>query len=83
MCSTPRKLMNLFLSRHSIRSLLMVIKVPHGWRTSQTTMRKNKFFKDVKHYFWDDPHGHRLKHYFEEDLPKLVVPDLQTFANDH
>nr|GEU63173.1 reverse transcriptase domain-containing protein [Tanacetum cinerariifolium] len=27
--------------------------------------------------------GHRLKHYFGKDLPKLVVPDLQTFANDH
>nr|GEY75861.1 reverse transcriptase domain-containing protein [Tanacetum cinerariifolium] len=27
--------------------------------------------------------GHRLKHYFEEDVPKLVVPDLQTFARDH
>nr|GFB22079.1 reverse transcriptase domain-containing protein [Tanacetum cinerariifolium] len=27
--------------------------------------------------------GHRLKHYFGEDLPKLVVPDLQTFTNDH
>nr|GEW77243.1 retrovirus-related Pol polyprotein from transposon TNT 1-94 [Tanacetum cinerariifolium] len=27
--------------------------------------------------------GHRLKHYFGEDLPKLVVPDLQAFANDH
>nr|GFB49920.1 reverse transcriptase domain-containing protein [Tanacetum cinerariifolium] len=27
--------------------------------------------------------GHRLKHYFGEDLPKLVVSDLQTFANDH
>nr|GFC62824.1 reverse transcriptase domain-containing protein [Tanacetum cinerariifolium] len=27
--------------------------------------------------------GHRLKHYFGEDLPKLVVPDLQTFVNDH
>nr|GEY36480.1 reverse transcriptase domain-containing protein [Tanacetum cinerariifolium] len=26
--------------------------------------------------------GHRLKHYFGEDIPKLVVPDLQTFAND-
>nr|GEZ35989.1 reverse transcriptase domain-containing protein [Tanacetum cinerariifolium] len=23
--------------------------------------------------------GHRLKHYFGEDIPKLVVPDLQTF----
>nr|GEW30209.1 reverse transcriptase domain-containing protein [Tanacetum cinerariifolium] len=23
--------------------------------------------------------GHRLKHYFREDVPKLVVPDLQTF----
>nr|GEV72824.1 retrovirus-related Pol polyprotein from transposon TNT 1-94 [Tanacetum cinerariifolium] len=23
--------------------------------------------------------GHRLKHYFGEDVPKLVVPDLQTF----
>nr|GEV44200.1 reverse transcriptase domain-containing protein [Tanacetum cinerariifolium] len=27
--------------------------------------------------------GHHLKHYFGEDVPKLVVPDLQTFANDH
>nr|GEV66665.1 reverse transcriptase domain-containing protein [Tanacetum cinerariifolium] len=27
--------------------------------------------------------GHRLKHYFGEDVPKLVVPDLQTFLRDH
>nr|GEX82807.1 reverse transcriptase domain-containing protein [Tanacetum cinerariifolium] len=27
--------------------------------------------------------GHRLKHYFGEDIPKLVVPDLQTFSIDH
>nr|GEU49868.1 reverse transcriptase domain-containing protein [Tanacetum cinerariifolium] len=27
--------------------------------------------------------GHCLKHYFGEDVPKLVVPDLQTFARDH
>nr|GEU91303.1 reverse transcriptase domain-containing protein [Tanacetum cinerariifolium] len=27
--------------------------------------------------------GHRLKHYFGEDVPKLVVLDLQTFAKDH
>nr|GEY28560.1 reverse transcriptase domain-containing protein [Tanacetum cinerariifolium] len=27
--------------------------------------------------------GHRLKHYFREDVPKLVVPDLQTFLKDH
>nr|GEZ28102.1 reverse transcriptase domain-containing protein [Tanacetum cinerariifolium] len=27
--------------------------------------------------------GHRLKHYFGEDVPKLVVPDLQTFAREH
>nr|GFC06873.1 reverse transcriptase domain-containing protein [Tanacetum cinerariifolium] len=27
--------------------------------------------------------GHRLKHYFGEDLPKLVVHDLQTFTNDN
>nr|GEW47320.1 reverse transcriptase domain-containing protein [Tanacetum cinerariifolium] len=26
--------------------------------------------------------GHRLKHYFGEDIPKMVVLDLQTFAND-
>nr|GFB44435.1 reverse transcriptase domain-containing protein [Tanacetum cinerariifolium] len=26
---------------------------------------------------------HRLKHYFGEDVPKLVVPDLQTFPRDH
>nr|GFA22015.1 reverse transcriptase domain-containing protein [Tanacetum cinerariifolium] len=27
--------------------------------------------------------GHRLKHYLGEDVPKLVVPDLQTFSRDH
>nr|GEV05872.1 reverse transcriptase domain-containing protein [Tanacetum cinerariifolium] len=27
--------------------------------------------------------GHRLKHYFEEDVPEMVVPDLQTFPKDH
>nr|GEX69896.1 reverse transcriptase domain-containing protein [Tanacetum cinerariifolium]GEX69916.1 reverse transcriptase domain-containing protein [Tanacetum cinerariifolium] len=26
--------------------------------------------------------GHRLKHYFGGDIPKLVVPDLQTFPMD-
>nr|GEU41755.1 hypothetical protein [Tanacetum cinerariifolium] len=27
--------------------------------------------------------GHRLKHYFGGDIPKLVVPDLQTFPMDN
>nr|GEY30618.1 reverse transcriptase domain-containing protein [Tanacetum cinerariifolium] len=27
--------------------------------------------------------GHRLKHYLGEDVPKLVVPDLQTFPKDY
>nr|GEW87529.1 reverse transcriptase domain-containing protein [Tanacetum cinerariifolium] len=27
--------------------------------------------------------GHRLKHYFGEDVPKMVVFDLQTFPKDH
>nr|GEX49224.1 hypothetical protein [Tanacetum cinerariifolium] len=27
--------------------------------------------------------GHRPKHYFGEDVPKLVVLDLQTFSRDH
>nr|GEV45480.1 reverse transcriptase domain-containing protein [Tanacetum cinerariifolium] len=26
--------------------------------------------------------GHRLKHYFGEDIPKMVVPGLQTFPKD-
>nr|GFC63673.1 reverse transcriptase domain-containing protein [Tanacetum cinerariifolium] len=26
--------------------------------------------------------GHRLKRYFGEDIPKMVVPDLQTFPKD-
>nr|GEU58500.1 reverse transcriptase domain-containing protein [Tanacetum cinerariifolium] len=26
--------------------------------------------------------GHRLKHYFREDIPKMVVPDLQTFLKE-
>ncbi|GJV02480.1 hypothetical protein Tco_1336049 [Tanacetum coccineum] len=27
--------------------------------------------------------GHRLKHYFGEDIPPVVVPDLQTFPKDN
>nr|GEV24263.1 reverse transcriptase domain-containing protein [Tanacetum cinerariifolium] len=27
--------------------------------------------------------GHRLEHYFGEDIPKLVVPDLQTFSEEY
>nr|GEY34709.1 reverse transcriptase domain-containing protein [Tanacetum cinerariifolium] len=27
--------------------------------------------------------GRRLKHYFREDVPKVVVPDLQTFLRDY
>nr|GEZ41443.1 reverse transcriptase domain-containing protein [Tanacetum cinerariifolium] len=27
--------------------------------------------------------GHRLNHYFGEEVPNLVVPDLQTFPMDH
>nr|GEV83939.1 reverse transcriptase domain-containing protein [Tanacetum cinerariifolium] len=27
--------------------------------------------------------GHKLKHYFGEDIPKMVLPDLQTFPKDH
>nr|GEV94291.1 hypothetical protein [Tanacetum cinerariifolium] len=27
--------------------------------------------------------GHRVKHYFGKDIPKMVVPDLQTFSKDH
>nr|GEV62657.1 reverse transcriptase domain-containing protein [Tanacetum cinerariifolium] len=27
--------------------------------------------------------GHRVKHYFREDVPKMVVPNLQTFPKDH
>nr|GEY39032.1 reverse transcriptase domain-containing protein [Tanacetum cinerariifolium] len=27
--------------------------------------------------------GYRLKHYFREDVPKMVIPDLQTFPRDH
>ncbi|GJT84281.1 hypothetical protein Tco_1058623 [Tanacetum coccineum] len=27
--------------------------------------------------------GHRLKHYFGEDTPPMVIPDLQTFPMDH
>nr|GEW15159.1 reverse transcriptase domain-containing protein [Tanacetum cinerariifolium] len=26
--------------------------------------------------------GHRIKHYFGEDVPKMVISDLQTFPND-
>nr|GEY25588.1 DNA-directed DNA polymerase [Tanacetum cinerariifolium] len=27
--------------------------------------------------------GHRIKHYFGEDIPQSVVPDFQTLAKDH
>ncbi|GJT41444.1 hypothetical protein Tco_0941309 [Tanacetum coccineum] len=97
-----------------------------------STQQKRKFFKDVKHYFWDDPYlfhtcddqiirrysqeslklvgqdlspspkffpygtielsqpdgpnfkvnGHRVKHYFGEDLPPKEVQDLHTLPKD-
>ncbi|GJR09623.1 reverse transcriptase domain-containing protein [Tanacetum coccineum] len=62
----PRKSRKHFLLK-LLDQLLFVLIVPHGLQTSQTTMQgtslsrdcqsqqKNKFFKDVKHYFWDDP----------------------------
>ena len=27
--------------------------------------------------------GHHVKHYFGEDIPSMVVPDLQTFPKDN
>nr|GEV28525.1 reverse transcriptase domain-containing protein [Tanacetum cinerariifolium] len=45
---------------------------PYG--TVELTQTDGPYFK---------VNGHRLKHYFEEDIPKLVVHDLQTFSNNH
>nr|GEU30129.1 reverse transcriptase domain-containing protein [Tanacetum cinerariifolium] len=40
------------------------------------------FFKEVPRPNFK-VNGHRLKHYFREDVPKIVVPDLQTFPKDN
>ncbi|GJX63055.1 hypothetical protein Tco_0295955 [Tanacetum coccineum] len=35
---------------------LIPTRLVTGWRVyGMTSQQKNKFFKDVKHYFWDDP----------------------------
>nr|GEX62282.1 reverse transcriptase domain-containing protein [Tanacetum cinerariifolium] len=43
-------------------------------------------YRSVKLSQTDGPNfkvnGHRLKHYFRKDIPKMVVPDLQTFPKD-
>ncbi|GJV46213.1 reverse transcriptase domain-containing protein [Tanacetum coccineum] len=70
---TRRKITETFpLENSCMVTSFVVILVPHGLPTLQTTMRgnfivkgmssqqKKKFFKDVKHYFWDDPYLFRI-----------------------
>nr|GEX38833.1 cytochrome P450 86B1-like [Tanacetum cinerariifolium] len=60
-----------------------------------TSQKKKKFFKDARHYFWDDPYLFRtcddqiirrcvsgLKHYHGGDLPPLEILDVTTFPKD-
>ncbi|GJS39947.1 hypothetical protein Tco_0564990 [Tanacetum coccineum] len=60
--------MKLFPLGNPLASIALIkIKVPHGLQIllyyhagkfvikGMTSQQKNKFFKDVKHYFWDDP----------------------------
>nr|GEZ57120.1 reverse transcriptase domain-containing protein [Tanacetum cinerariifolium] len=54
MCTIRRKLMSPFLSRHSIWFLLV----------------KSKLFKDVKHYFWDDPYLFKI--YVDQVIRRCV-----------
>nr|GEU46755.1 reverse transcriptase domain-containing protein [Tanacetum cinerariifolium] len=53
------------------------------WMSSQ---RKNKFFKDVKHYFWDDPILFKISAYQvirRFGTPRAIISDRGTyFCND-
>nr|GEW19569.1 reverse transcriptase domain-containing protein [Tanacetum cinerariifolium] len=63
----PKEINESFSLRHSIWFLLVVTQAPHSLHDfanyhagnfivkGMSSQQKNKFFKDVKHYFWDDP----------------------------
>nr|GEV80788.1 DNA-directed DNA polymerase [Tanacetum cinerariifolium] len=69
--TTPPKRLKIFSGKLKTRwsGPFTIIRVfPYGTVELSQTDRPN--FK---------VNGHRLKHYFGEDIPKMVVPDLQTF----
>ncbi|GKD19623.1 hypothetical protein Tco_1208781, partial [Tanacetum coccineum] len=48
----------LLLQDQSTPWSLQILQIPFGGKfviKGMTSQQKNKFFKDVKHYFWDDP----------------------------
>nr|GEU47425.1 reverse transcriptase domain-containing protein [Tanacetum cinerariifolium] len=63
----PKEINEFFLLKR-LTNYLTMTKVPRGLPTfanyhagkfiikGMSTQQKNKFFKDVKHYFWDDPY---------------------------
>ncbi|GJV29751.1 hypothetical protein Tco_1386199 [Tanacetum coccineum] len=77
-----KEIMKPFLSRHWDGLPFRVIRVPPVWPTLQNYQRwefysdrdavptKKKFFKDVKHYFWDDPYLFKI--YVDQVIRRCV-----------
>nr|GEW14931.1 hypothetical protein [Tanacetum cinerariifolium] len=66
--------LKIFSGKLKSRSGLFTISHVYPYGTVELAQPDGPNFKE---------NGHRLKHYFGEDVPKLVVPDLQTFPKDH
>nr|GEY04656.1 reverse transcriptase domain-containing protein [Tanacetum cinerariifolium] len=49
--------------------------------TGKSSQQKSKFFKNAKHYFWDDPF--LFKNYDDQDIRRAIISDRGThFCND-
>nr|GFA29618.1 reverse transcriptase domain-containing protein [Tanacetum cinerariifolium] len=67
--------LKIFLGKHKSRwSGLFTISHVYPYDTVELSQLDGPNFK---------VNGHRVKHYSGEDVPKLVVPNLQTFFRDH
>nr|GEX93946.1 reverse transcriptase domain-containing protein [Tanacetum cinerariifolium] len=68
------------------RLKIFLSKLKTRW-TGPFTITQVFLYGTVKLSQTDGPkfkvNGHRLKHYFEGDIPPMVVPDLQTFPKDN
>nr|GEX01152.1 reverse transcriptase domain-containing protein [Tanacetum cinerariifolium] len=72
--SFPLETLNLFSSRGNSSTPPFTISHVFPYGTVELSQPDGPNYK---------VNGHRLKHYFREDVPTMVVPDLQTFSKDH
>nr|GEV34562.1 reverse transcriptase domain-containing protein [Tanacetum cinerariifolium] len=93
MCSIPRKLMNLFpletlnlVSTCGNQSTLWFADFANYHAGNfiikgMSSQQKSKFFKDVKHYFWDEPYLFKIC--ANQVITRAIISDRGThFCND-